>query len=561
MFTTIIIFAKNTPGVLYRIADLFFRRKISIESLTMAETETAGLSRFTIRAKADQPTTEKIVKQLYRIIEVVKVFEAKDRELIFKEIALLKVFAKNPQRRREIEDLAELFKANIDFVGRDFLVLEKTGSEEEIQSLLSLFRPFGIQDFVRSGRIALTKEEEKLRGKFVQIVKKPSETALNLDISAIKKIEILSSKEKEVISLAQGVPNFQTPDYIKKAARAAMEKNLTDKYTLGYGIEPLRKALAEKVRRDNKIQAEPENIIVTHGAIEALMATFIALFDPGDELLVLSPDYASHITQIQIARHGGRPIFVPLKENETGWHLEREKIEAAITPQTKAILLCNPSNPIGRVYTLAELKEIAQIALKYNLFIITDEVYEYFIFDGREHISIGSFPEVAERTISIFSLSKTYAMTGWRLGYIVVEKRLAQAIFKIHESLITCPTAISQYAALAAIQGQQSVVSEFKKEYEKRRNLVVDMLAESKRLKLVKPEGAYYAFPQIVFNDKDKIDDYDLALKILKKAKVGVVPGSAFGPGGEGHIRISFGVEEEKLKEGLKRLINFVNKL
>lgn len=158
MFSTFIIFAKNKPGVLYRIADLFLRRKVNIESLTVAETETAGLSRFTIRAKADQSTTEKIVKQLYRIIEVVKVLEAKDTELIFKEIALLKVFAKSPQRRKEIEDLVYLFKANINFVGNDFLVIEKTGSEEEIQSVISLFRPFGIQDFVRSGRVALTKE-------------------------------------------------------------------------------------------------------------------------------------------------------------------------------------------------------------------------------------------------------------------------------------------------------------------------------------------------------------------------------------------------------------------
>ncbi len=559
MTSTLIIFAKNKPGVLYRIADLFLRRKINIESLTVAETETAGLSRFTIRAKIDQPTVEKIVKQLYRIIEIAKVLETKDSELIFKEIALIKVFAKSPQKRRELEDLTELFKANINFVGSDFLVVEKSGSEEEIQSLISLLRPFGIQDFVRSGRIALTKEEKKLEGKFFQImeVKKPSYVALNIDVSAIKKIELLIAKEKGAISLAQGIPNFYTPAYIKRAAKEAMEKNLTDKYTPGYGIEPLRAVIAEKVRRDNKIQAASENIIVTHGAIEALMATFIALFNPEDELLVLTPDYASHLTQIQIARHGGRPIFVSLKENERGWQLEPEKIEGAVTPRAKAILLCNPTNPTGKVYTLEELKEIARIALKYNLFIITDEVYEYFVYDDKKHFSIGSFPEAADRTISIFSLSKTYAMTGWRLGYIVAEKKLIKEIFKVHDSLITCPTAISQYAALAAIQGPQSVVSEFRKAYEKRRKITAEMLGRTDKLKLIIPEGAYYAFPKFTF----EVDDYDLAVRMLKEAKVGVVPGSAFGPGGENHIRISFGLEEEKLKEGLNRLLNFVEKL
>lgn len=559
MYSTIIIFAKNKPGVLYRIADLFLRRKVNIESLTVAETETPGFSRFTVRTKIDNQTSEKIVKQLYRIIEVVKVMEARDGDLIFKEIALLKVFAKTPQKRRELEDLASLFKASIDFVGQDFLVVEKTGSEEEIKSLVSLLRPFGIQDFVRSGRIALSKEEKKPEGKFAEIIKKPSYVTQNIDVSAIKKIELLISKEKGAVSLAQGIPNFDTPLHIKNSAKDAMEKNLTNKYTRGYGIDPLREALAEKVRRDNKIQAEPENIIVTHGAIEALMATFIALFDPTDEMIVPTPDYASHITQIQIARHGGRPIFVSMRENESGWHLEPEKIESAITPHTKAILICNPSNPLGKVYSYDELKEIARIARRYNLFIIADEVYEYFLYDGRKHFSIGSFPEAADRTISIFSLSKTYAMTGWRIGYIVAEKKLANQIFKIHDSLITCPAAISQYAALAAVKGDNSVVAEFRNAFEKRRKITMDMLAKTDRLKAVMPEGAYYAFPKFNFNHQT--DDYDLAVKMLKEAKVGVVPGSAFGPGGENHVRISFGCSDEQLKEGLTRMINFVNNL
>ena len=377
----------------------------------------------------------------------------------------------------------------------------------------------------------------------------------SIDVSAIKKIEILLSKEDGAISLAQGVPSFETPEHIKKAAKEAIDRDLVNKYSKGYGIDVLREAIAQKVRRDNKIAAEAENIIVTHGAIEALMAVFIALFKPEDEILLPTPDYASHINQIRIIRQGGNPTFLPLEETKEGWKLEIEKIEAAITPRTRAILICNPSNPIGKVYTLEEMKAISEIALKHNLFIITDEVYEYFLFDGRKHISIGSFPEIADRTISIFTLSKTYSMTGWRIGYIAAEKGLIKEIFKIHDHLINCPTVVSQYAALAALTGDQSPVGEFRREYEKRRNIVMEMLKSSERIKLVEPEGAYYAFPKI----EGVVDDNKFSLEALKKAKVGVVPGSAFGPGGEGHIRISFGLEEEKLREGIERLVDFVN--
>lgn len=551
---TFIIFAQNKPGVLYRISDLFLRRKINIESLTVAETERKGISRFTVCANMDENSAEKISKQLYRIIEVIKVVSLKDEDLFFKELALVKVFAPNPQKRKEIETLVDLFKAKIDYVGEDFLLIEKVGTEEEIQSMLSLFKPFGIQDFVRSGRIALVKGE-KWEGKFLKTLKKPE---TSLEIPMIKKIQSLILKEKDGISLAQGIPDFPTPLEFKERAIEAMRKNLTDKYSLGYGIEPLREAICEKLKKKNKIECERENIIVTHGAMEGLMATFLALFKPTDEILILTPDYASHLNQVQILKRGQRPVFIPLIETESGWQLDFEKLEASVTPQTKAILICNPSNPLGKVYSFDELKKIAHIALRYNLFIITDEVYEYFVFDQREHISIGSFPEVAERVISIFSLSKTYSMTGWRLGYLVAEKNLANEIFKVHDCLINCPTVVSQYLGLAAIQEGDEKISYFKREYEKRREMAMEILARAKKLKVLKPEGTYYLFPKI---ELEGMDDYEFSLRLVKEAKVGVVPGSAFGPGGENHVRISFGVNEEKLKEGLERLVKFLEKI
>ncbi len=551
---TIIAFTENKPGVLYRIADLFLRRKINIESLTVSETERQGISRFTIVVRRDQETIEKVVKQLYRIVEVVKVFEMQDKDLIYKEIAFIKVSTKNPEQRREVEELAVLFRARVTHVGSDYLVIEKTGTEEQITALYLLLKPFGIKEFIRSGRIAVVKEETDVEGKFSSILKEPSYVASSIEVSAIKRLELMARGVEGSVSLAQGIPSFPTPKNIKEAAKKAIDQGLSDKYTPGYGIEPLRQAIAAKLKKDNNIKADPSQVIVTHGGIEALMAIFIAILNKDDEIVILTPDYASHITQTIIAHHGGKPVFVPLDE-EKGWALDAGRLEGAITQKTKAILVCNPSNPIGKVYTEAELKTIIRIADRYNLYIITDEMYEYFTFDGRKHISIASFPEAAERTISVFGLSKTYAMTGWRIGYIVASKKLTHQIFKVHDNLVTCPTAVSQYAALEALTGPQNEVSRFCEEFTKRRAIVIEELKKSDKISLVAPEGAYYAFPKIMA----EIDDYEFAVRLVKEAGVAVVPGSAFGLGGENHVRISFGCEEKELRDGLRRLVKYLN--
>lgn len=557
MKCTISLFVENKPGVLYRVSNLFLRRKINIETLTVSQTEKAGISRITLTANINEILAEKLSKELYRIIEVLKVITARDEELIFKEIALFKVAAKNPQRRLEIERLTYLFNAKIIFVGGDYLLIEQAATEEEIDSFLLLLKPFGIKEFVRSGRVALIKKEEKIKGKFLIQKQKPSDIVLSIDVSAIKKLQYLADeigKKKEVISLAQGVPNFETPQLIKKEAKKAIDQGLVDKYTVGYGIEPLREAIVQKLAKDNKIKAKENQVIVTHGAIEALMATFLAIFNPDDEIIILTPDYASHITQLKIVKHGGIPVFVPLKENNS-WTLDPDRLEAAVTQKTKGILFCNPSNPIGKVYSFDELKQIVRVAQKHNLFIITDEIYEYFTFDGKKHISIGSFPEVADRTISIFGVSKSYSMTGWRIGYLVAEEGIARQIFKIHDSLITCPTAVSQYAALAAIKSGSIFPEKFKEEYQRRRDLALAILAKTDKLTVIPPEGSYYLFPKINF----PIDDYEFAVKLLEEAGVATVPGSAFGLGGENHLRISLGVEEILLKNGLEKIVKYLN--
>lgn len=384
-----------------------------------------------------------------------------------------------------------------------------------------------------------------------------STAALSMDIAATKRIDLFAKAFPGTISLAQGIPSFKTALHIKEAAIKAIGDGLVDKYTVGYGIEPLREAITKKVARDNGIETTPQGVIVTHGGIEAVMASLLAIVDRDDDVIVLTPDYASHFNQIAIPTGGRGPIHVPLTETENDWVLDPERLAGAITERTKAVLLTNPCNPTGKVYTKDELQGIAQIASEHNLYIISDEMYEYFTFDGKTHTSIASFPEVADRTISIFGLSKSYAMTGWRVGYVVAGQDISDQIFKVHDSLATCATAVSQYAALAAVEGPQDVVADYQETFRKRRQIVMDELTGVKSLHLPAPQGTYYAFPRIGEN----VDDNELVISLVKDAGVAVIPGSAFGKGGESHVRISFGAEEDILREGLRRFAHHLTEL
>lgn len=378
----------------------------------------------------------------------------------------------------------------------------------------------------------------------------------SIEISDIKKIEFLARSTKGVISLAQGIPSFNTPDFIKEAAKKAIDLNLANRYTYHSGIPQLRSAIALKLKEKNNINAETDQIIVTHGAIEGLMSVFMTILNPNDSVIALSPAYASHITQIQIVLQGREPIFVRLKETETGWEFDSKLLEKAITPSTKAVLICNPSNPTGKIYSKKELKEIARIALKHNLYIISDEMYEDFIYDRQKHVSIGSFKEVKDHVISIFGFSKSHAMTGWRIGYLIASKDLAAQIAKVHDCIVICPTVVSQYAAMRALKREKNGFDKYLTEYKKRRDIVISYLKKTKKLEYIKPNGSYYIFPKF----KIPVDDKKLAFDMLEKAKVAVVPGSTFGSGGENHIRICFATSDELLEEGMKRFINYIEK-
>ncbi|MBI4078757.1 MAG: acetolactate synthase small subunit [Candidatus Levybacteria bacterium] len=553
--STIIVLTENKPGVLYRIANLFLRRKINIESLTVSEIKAKAKSRFTIVVKEDPSLVRKIANQLKRIVEVFEVHVHSDNELFYKEIALIKVGVKNADMLKKIEDLLYQFQANIVYHEGGAVTIQKTGSEQDIAFLQSVLEPFGIKEIVRSGRIALEKGKPHRIGAVSRELRHMSRTTEAIEISSIKKLELMAQAQKGTIPLAQGIPSFFTAEHIQKAAKRAIDTHIVDKYSKGQGIDELRVAISEKLKKENGIYVTPDEIIVTHGGIEALMAIFMSLLNVEDEIIVLTPDYASHITQITIATHGGKPIFVPLVETKSGWKLDSTRLEQAITPHTKAILLCNPCNPTGKVYKKEELKAIARIAKKYNLYIITDEMYEHFVYAGK-HISIGSFKEAADRVISVFGFSKSYAMTGWRIGYIAAKKQLIEHIMKIHDSLVTCPTVVSQYAALAALKGPQNVIEKYKQGFLKRRAIVIEELAKTNKLSYTVPEGAYYIFPKFV----KTVDDVALAEKLLKKADVAVVPGTPFGKGGENHVRISFGGDEDMLREGLRRFVGYINR-
>ncbi len=552
---TFLVLSENKPGVLYKVADVFLRRKINVQSLTVAEID-QNISRFTITAECTDANVEKIEKNLYKIVEVLKVVSASDQDLIFKELAIVKVNVSSPEVMRDLDDLIYLHKAEIAYTAESAIYVEKQGSEDDINSFINSLRPYGIKEIVRSGRVGMLKPKNG---------KKSIDFSLNypdyiehLDVSAIKKIEYYSREFDDVVSLAQGTPASASDSAIREAAKLAIDQGLVDKYTSGYGIDELRQLLVDKLRRENNLTNVTEkNIIVTHGAAEGLMAIFLALFRRNDEIIVITPDYASHLTQIRISRKGGRPVFLPMQFEQGQWRFSLEKLESSITVNTRAVLICNPSNPTGKVFSKDELMGILDLAKKYNLFVITDEIYEKFVYDEKTHISFASLPSAFERTVSIFGFSKSFSMTGWRVGYIVAEEQIIRNIFKVHDALITCPTAVSQYAAVAALKNSDRITQRLKQEYEEKRELCVSLLKENPKIEFAYPEGAYYLF----FRVQGVTDDFSFALKLIEQAGVAIVPGSAFGLGGEGFFRIAFCRDREDIIKGITRLNDYLRKI
>ena len=368
--------------------------------------------------------------------------------------------------------------------------------------------------------------------------------------SAIHEMTRLSKAIDDVAFLSWAKPTVDTPEHIKNAAIAAIRDGKAGGYSETAGLVSLREEIAAKLKRDNKIDASPADIIVTVGAIEGLAAAVMALIDPGDEVILPSPTYSTHIRQVVIA--SGNPVLVPTIESE-GYRLDFDAIRKAITPRTKAILYCSPNNPTGTVLSKKEIEILAEIVCENDLMVITDEAYEYFTFDDACHFSIASLPGMASHVISCFTFTKTYAMTGWRIGYLHADSAVIPQIGKAHIPFAICAPVVSQYAALAALQGPQDCVTEYRNHYLVTRNLMCNRLDRIPELfEYHRPEGSYLMFPRIIADGGD--DSVRFCKQLLREARVSTTPGIAFGPTGEAHLRLSFCVPEDEIIKAFDRI-------
>jgi len=358
----------------------------------------------------------------------------------------------------------------------------------------------------------------------------------------------LSKQIEDVAFISWAKPTSGTPEHINRAAMQAIEKNLTGGYSENTGLEDLREEIAKKLERDNHIKADPSEIMITVGAIEGLAAAVLAVVDPGDEVIIPVPGYSTHIRQVVVA--SGKPVLVPTIE-EQGFKLDFDRLKDAITPQTKAILFSSPNNPVGSVYGEEDLRTLAGIAQEHNLLVITDEAYEYFVFDGEKHISIASMEGMRERVISCYTFTKTYAMTGWRIGYLHAVDEWIRQIEKTHIPLAICAPVVSQFAALEALRGPQDCVEEFRRHYQTTRDLMCERLDKIPHVfSYQKPKGSYLMFPRVELPEGK--DSKTFAINLLQKARVSTTPGIAFK--GEGHVRMSFCVPEETIHKAFDRM-------
>ena len=399
-----------------------------------------------------------------------------------------------------------------------------------------------------------------------------------VQLSPIKEMEIRSAKVPGVVSLAQGIPSFDTPETIKLRAIEAIQEGRTARYSLSPGLLELREAIEYDLAKKNIFYDFEKEIIVTAGSIEAITATFLALLGQGDEVLVPDPTYTSYQAAIKTAR--AKPVFVPLDEKKD-WAFNINEFKKRITPKTRAILFCNPNNPTSTIYTRSQLMQLAELAELHNLYVLSDEVYKDFIYNNQEFYTLAQFSSFRKRFVYIFSFSKAYAMTGWRVAYLATDSELAGKILGVHDAMVTCAPVVSQWAALAALEMAKDDVGEFHAQFKRRRDIICEKLdGMSEWLDYAKPTSAYFAFPRLrskvvgrfeKFSDEKNIYDFKehqkdsiswrFALELLHKAKVAVVPGVAFGPNGENHIRLCFGRTEQHIIQAMERMEEYLKKL
>jgi aspartate aminotransferase len=376
------------------------------------------------------------------------------------------------------------------------------------------------------------------------------------------KAKELRSRGIDVISFGAGEPDFDTPERIKDAAIRAMQKGQT-KYTEVSGIPELRQAICTKLKRDNGLDYEPADILVSCGAKHTLFNLVVALINPGDEVIVPSPYWVSYPEQVQLV--GGVPVFVETAER-TGFDLEPDRIRAAMTPRTKLIVLNSPNNPTGAVFSRDRLEAVAKIAVERDVLIVSDECYEPMTYDGR-HLSVASFgPEAKARTVLVHTCSKAYAMTGWRIGYAAGPRALIKGMTDVQSQMTSNASSIAQWASVEALTGPQDDVAKMAGEFDRRRHLIVEGLNAIPGVSCVMPKGAFYAFPNVsglfgrtVKGGATLRGSTDVAAYLLEHARIAVVPGVDFGS--DAHLRLSYATSAELIREGISRMSAAVREL
>ncbi|MGI6574424.1 MAG: pyridoxal phosphate-dependent aminotransferase [bacterium] len=373
----------------------------------------------------------------------------------------------------------------------------------------------------------------------------------NVQLSQIRavmdKARSLMAQGKSVINLGIGEPDFPSPLHVNEAAKKALDDQETH-YAPNRGLLSLREALAKKLAVDNGITVDPEKeIIITVGAAEALFIAMVGLLNPGDEVIIIEPAFPSYVNICRLV--GAVPVPVAARE-ENGWVPDPEDIEKAITPRSKMIIINSPNNPSGSVYPKEVLMSVAKICEKHNIFVVCDEIYEKIIYPGNTHFSIASMPGMDELTITINGYSKAYAMTGWRLAYVVAKPELILPMLKVHQYATTCVATFAQIGAIAATTGPQDCVVEMRNEFQRRRDLVAKGLNDIEGISCFTPQGAFYAFPNIKAFGLSSAEFCDF---LLEKAGVAVVPGTTF-MSEDGYIRLSYATSYEVLADALQRM-------
>lgn len=385
----------------------------------------------------------------------------------------------------------------------------------------------------------------------MRLAKRVSEISPSATLDITSKAKKMTREGIDIVNFAAGEPDFDTPSHIKAQAIKAINEGFT-KYTPSSGMLELREAISQKFKKDNSLNYSASQIVVSCGAKHSLYNIFQVLCDSGDEVIIPAPYWLSYPEMVRLA--GAKPILVKTKQ-ANNFKLTEKELAAVITKNTKALILNSPSNPTGSVYELDELEMIAGLAVKHKFFVISDEIYEKLIYDGKKHVSIASLgKEIYDLAVTVNGVSKSYSMTGWRIGYAAGPAAIMDGISNLQSHATSNPASMSQKAALAALTGDQNCVEEMRIEFERRRDAMVSGLKAIKNLSCAEPEGAFYVFCDVSRLTRDSVD---LANRLLDEAKVAVVPGKPFGE--DSYMRLSFATGMEDIKKGLDRIRKWVD--